>query len=65
MREVIENANFAVKIDEDFRPWWDDLNDIRKKIQIGASYAKNQNYVVTEEIFSALIEEFPTYPEMY
>ena len=65
MREAIENANFAVKIDEDFRPWWDDLNDIRKKIQIGASYAKNQNYVVTEEIFSALIEEFPAYPEMY
>ena len=65
MNKASENANLAVKIDEDFRPWWNDLNDIRKKIQIGTSNVKNQNYVVAERIFSALIQEFPAYPEIY
>ena len=65
IRKATENANIAVRIDEDFRPWWDDLNDIRKKIQIGTSNVKNQNYVVAEEIFSALIKEFPAYPEVH
>ena len=65
MRKASENANLAVRIDEDFRSWWDDLNDIRKKIEIGTSNVKNQNYVDAEKIFSSLIQEFPAYPEMY
>ena len=65
IRKASENANFAVRIDEDFRPWWDDLNNIKKKIQIGTSNIKNQNYIIAVEIFSDLIKEFPAYPEMY
>ena len=65
MRMASENANMAVRIDEDFRPWWDDLDDIRKKIQIGTSNVKNQNFIVAEEIFFALAKEFPAYLEMY
>ena len=65
MRKASENANFAVRIDEDFRPWWDELNEIRKKIQIGTSNVKKQNYTAAEEIFSGLIQKYPSYPEMY
>ena len=50
-----EYATLAVRIDEDFRPWWDELNEIRKKIQIGTSNVKKQNYAVAEEIFLDLI----------
>tara|TARA_B100001564_G_C20647737_1_gene675234 strand:+ start:1340 stop:1876 length:537 start_codon:yes stop_codon:yes gene_type:complete len=65
MRKASNNANFAVRIDEDFRPWWDELNEIRKKIQIGTSNVKKQNYKVAEEIFSGLIQKYPDYPEMH
>ena len=30
-----EYATLAVRIDEDFRSWWDELNDIRIKVQLG------------------------------
>ena len=65
MRKASENANFAVRIDEDFRPWWDELNEIRTKIQIGTSNVKKQNYAVAEGIFLDLIQKYPVYPEMY
>ena len=65
MRKAIESADFAVRIDEDFRLWWDELNDIRKKIQIGTSNVKKQNYVAAEEIFSSLIQKYPSYPVMH
>ena len=65
MRKASESANFAVRIDEEHRPWWDELNNIRKKIQIGTSNVKKQNYAAAEEIFSGLIQKYPSYPEMY
>jgi len=60
-----ESASFAVRIDEEFRPWWDELNNIKEKIQIGTSNVKKQNYNAAEEIFSGLIQQYPSYPEMY
>ena len=65
MRKASESANFAVRIDEEFRPFWDDLNNIRKKIQLGTSNVQKQNYVAAEKIFSGLIQKYPSYPEMY
>ena len=65
MKKASESANLAVRIDEDFRPWWDELNDIRKKIQVGISKMKKQDYVFAEEVFSDLINRYPAYPEMH
>lgn len=65
MKKASESAGFAVRIDEEFRPWWDELNNIRKKIQIGTSNVKKQNYAAAEEIFLGLIQEYRSYPEIY
>ena len=65
MKKASESASFAVRIDEEFRPWWDELNNIRKKIQIGTLNVKKQNYAAAEKIFSDLIQKYPFYPEMY
>ena len=59
-----KNANLAVRIDEDFRPWWEELNSLRKKIQMGASSVKNNNYESALLIFSELFVEYPNYPEV-
>ena len=59
-----KNANLAVRIDEDFRPWWEELNSLRKKIQMGASSVKNNNYESALFIFSDLFVEYPSYPEV-
>ena len=57
-------ANLAVRIDEDFRPWWEELNSLRKKIQKGASGVKNNNYESALLIFSDLFAKYPNYPEL-
>ena len=59
-----KNANLAVRIDEDFRPWWEELNSLRKKIQTGASSVKNNNYESALQIFSELFVKYPNYPEV-
>ncbi len=59
-----KNANFAVRIDEDFRPWWEELNGLRKKIQTGTASVKNNNYESALLIFSELYVEYPNYPEV-
>ena len=59
-----KNANLAVRIDEDFRPWWEELNSLRKKIQTGALSVKNNNYESALLIFSEIFVEYPNYPEV-
>ena len=59
-----KNANLAVRIDEDFRPWWEELNSLRKKIQTGASSVKNNNYESALQIFLELFVKYPNYPEV-
>ena len=59
-----KNANLAVRIDEDFRPWWEELNSLRRQIQTGASNVKNNNYESALLIFSGLFVEYPNYPEV-
>jgi len=59
-----KNANLAVRIDEDFRPWWEELNSLRKQIQTGASNVKNNNYESALLVFSELFVEYPNYPEV-
>ena len=59
-----KNANLAVRIDEDFRPWWEELNSLRKKIQKGASSVKNNDHESALLIFSDLFVKYPNYPEV-
>ena len=39
-----EYANLAVRIDEDFRPWWEKLNEIRAGIQNGQKYVQQSDF---------------------
>ena len=59
-----KNANLAVRIDEDFRLWWEELNSLRSKIQTGALSVKNNNYQSALLIFSDLFVKYPNYPEV-
>ena len=65
MKKASNSSNLAIRIDEDFRPWWDELNNIRKKIQVGTSNVKIQNYALTREVFSDLIHRYSAYPELH
>ena len=65
MKKASDSADRAVRIDEDFRLWWDGLNNIRKKIQVRASNVKKQNYAFAKEVFSDLIPRYPAYPELH
>ena len=60
-----KNANLAVRIDEDFRPWWEELNSYRLKIQTGTSSVKNQDYENALKTFSELSKQYPNYPEVF
>ena len=31
-----KNTNLAIRIDEEIRPWWKELNSLRSRIQTGA-----------------------------
>ena len=59
-----KNARLAVQIDEDFRPWWEELHSLRKKIQSGALSVKNNNYEDALQIFSELFKKYPYFPEV-
>ena len=59
-----KNANLADRIDEEFIPWWEELNSLRKKIQTGASSVKNNNYESALLISSELFVKYPNYPEL-
>ncbi|MDG1223117.1 MAG: tetratricopeptide repeat protein, partial [Candidatus Marinimicrobia bacterium] len=55
--------NLAVRIDEDLRYWWEEINSFRTKIKTGISNVNKKNYKSAIEIFSSLSKEYPNYPE--
>ena len=59
-----KNANLAVRIDEDLRPWWGELNSLGKKIQTSALSVKTNNYESALCLFSELFVEYANYPEV-
>ena len=59
-----KNANLAVRIDEDSRLWWEELNSLKNKIQTGALSVKSKNYQSALLIFSDLFVKYPNYPEV-
>ena len=58
-----EYATMAVRIDEDFRSWWDDLNEIRSKIQDGRMSIQKGNYDTAMQEYQTVAEKYPYFPE--
>ena len=54
----------AVRIDEDFRSWWNGLNDIRSKIQKGRmSVQTRENMIKRCRNIESVAEKYPYFPE--
>ena len=63
IKKATEHANLAVRIDEDFRYWWEEINSFRTKIKAGTANVHKNNYNSAIEIFSSLSTEYPKYTE--
>lgn len=63
INKATEHANLAVRIDEDFRYWWEEINSFRTKIKAGTANVHKNNYYSAIETFSSLSTEYPKYPE--
>ena len=63
INKATEHANLAVRIDEDLRYWWEEINNFRTKIKAGTANVHKNNYNSAIEIFSSLSKEYPKYPE--
>ena len=58
-----EYATMAVRIDEDYRSWWDGLNEIRGKIQKGRMSVQKGEYDIAIQEYQTLAEKHPYFPE--
>ena len=58
-----ESATKAVQMDEDFRSWWNGLNDIRNKIQTGKRYVQQGKYEEAMQEYESIAEKYPYFPE--
>ena len=58
-----ESATKAVQMDEDFRSWWNGLNDIRTKIQNGKRNVQQGQFDIAMEDYEAIAKQFPYFPE--
>ena len=60
-----EYATLAVRIDEDFRPWWEKLNEIRAGIQNGQKYVQQSDFDKAFDEYEAISEKFPYYSQAH
>ena len=58
-----EYATLAVRIDEDFRPWWEKLNEIRAGIQNGQKYVQQSNFDKAFNEYKAISEKYPYFSQ--
>ena len=58
-----ESATKAVQMDEDFRSWWNGLNDIRNKIQTGKRYVQQGKYEEAMQEYESIAEKYPYFSE--
>ena len=65
LSKVNEYANLAVRIDEDFRPWWKKLNEIRAGIQNGQKYVQQSDFDRAFDEYEAISEKFPYYSQAH
>jgi len=59
-----EYATMAVRIDEDFRSWWDGLNEIRSRIQKGRMSVQKGKYDTAMQEYQTIVEKYPYFPEV-
>ena len=60
-----EYANLAVRIDEDFRPWWEKFNEIRAGIQNGQKYVQQSDFDKAFDEYEAISEKFPYHSQAH
>ena len=60
-----EYANLAVRIDEDFRPWWEKLNEIRSGIQNGQKYVQQSNFDKAFSEYEAISKNHPYFSQAH
>ena len=60
-----EYANLAVRIDEDFRPWWEKLNEIRAGIQNGQKYVQQSDFDKAFDEYEAISEKYPYFSQAH
>ena len=58
-----ESATKAVQMDEDFRSWWNGLNDIRNRIQNGKRNVQQGQFDSAIQEYEAITEKYPYFPE--
>ncbi len=57
------SATKAVQMDEEFRSWWNGLNDIRTRIQNGKRNVQQGQFDVAMQEYQAILDKFPYFPE--
>ena len=60
-----EYATLAVRIDEDFRPWWEKLNEIRSGIQNGQKYVQQSNFDKAFSEYEAISKNHPYFSQAH
>ena len=58
-----ESATKAVQMDEEFRSWWNGLNDIRTRIQNGKRNVQQSQFDFAMQEYQAIVDKFPYFPE--
>jgi tetratricopeptide (TPR) repeat protein len=57
------SATRAVQMDEEFRPWWNGLNDIRTKIQNGKRNVQQGQFDIAMQNYQSIADKYPYFPE--
>ena len=60
-----EYATLAVRIDEDFRYWWEELNDIRSGIQNAQKYVHQSNFDEAFDEYESITKKYPYFSQAY
>ena len=54
-----EYASLAAHIDEDFRPWWEELNKIKSGMQNGQKYFQQSNFDKAFDEYESISKKYP------
>ena len=60
-----EYATLAVRIDEELRPWWEELNDIKSGIKNAQKYFQQSNFDKAFEEYKTITKKHPYYSQAY
>ncbi len=60
-----EYATLAVRIDEDFRFWWENLNEIKVGMRNGQQYFQQNNYDKVFDEYEAISKKYPYFSQVH